>query len=124
MARPITTLTVFLLAFSLFSGMLIETGVAATIGLSSEVGGQNAADEVTDTAQGEVESGAATGDTLFGLYNVLANQLGNILSIFNPGMTMLDNAGVPSPLINQFLKPLVSLVKVIGVISFLRGWDL
>jgi len=104
--------------------MLISTGVAATIGLDTEVGGEAASDEVTETANSEVESGAATGDTLFGLYNVLGTQLSDILGIFNPGLRMLDNAGVPSPIINILLMPLASLVKVVGVISFLRGWDL
>jgi hypothetical protein len=123
-ARPITLLAVFFLTLSLFSQLLISTGVAATIGLSTEVGGAQASDEVTETAQSEVESGAATGDTLFGLYNVLATQVSDILGIFNPGLRMLENAGVPSPIINGFLMPIVSLVKFVGIVSFLRGWDL
>jgi len=124
MARPITMLAVFLLAMSLFSQVLISSGVAATIGLDAQVGGQQATDRVTETAEGNVETGAPTGDTLFGLYNVLASTLSDILSIFNPGMQMLDNVGVPSPIVNGLLMPLVSLVKVVGIISFLRGWDL
>jgi CheY-specific phosphatase CheX len=117
-------LAVFFLSLSLFSQMLISTGVAATIGLDGQVGGENAAEEVTDTTESEVESGAATGDTLFGLYNVLASQVSEVLGIFNPGLRMLDNAGVPDPIINGFLMPIVSLVKFVGIVSLLRGWDL
>lgn len=124
MARPITLLAVFFLTLSLFSQMLISTGVAATIGLDTQVGGDGAADEVTKTAESQVESGAATGDTLFGLYNVLATQVSDILGIFNPGLRMLENAGVPGPIINGLLMPIVSLVKFVGIVSFLRGWDL
>ena len=124
MARPITTLAIFFLALSLFSQMLMATGVAATIGLETEIGGDQASDEVTQTAEGELESGATSGDTLFGLYNVLASQVSNILGIFNPGLQMMDNAGVPSPIVNMLLMPIVSLVKFIGIVSLLRGWDL
>jgi len=124
MSRPITTLAIFFLSLSLFSQMLLATGVAATIGLDANIGGDNAADEVTETAEGEVESGATSGDTLFGLYNVLATQVSNVLGIFNPGLRMMGNAGVPSPIINMLLMPIVSLIKFIGIVSLLRGWDL
>jgi len=124
MARPITTLAIFFLSLSLFSQMLLATGVAATVGINGNLGGQDAANEVTSTAEGQVESGASSGDTLFGLYNVLATQVSNVLGIFNPGLRMMDNAGVPSPIINMLLMPIVSLIKFIGIVSLLRGWDL
>jgi len=124
MARPITTLAIFFLALSLFSQLLLTTGVAATVGLDAQIGGQDASDEVTKEAEGQVESGATSGDTLFGLYNVLATQVENLLGIFNPGLRMMDNAGVPSPIVNILLMPLASLVKFIGIVSLLRGWDL
>lgn len=124
MARPMVTMAVFLLAFSLFGQMLMSTGVAATIGLDTNVGGEETTDEVTKAAEEDVETGSSTGDTLFGLYNVLGVQIGNILDILNPGMTMLKNAGVPAPIVNSLLQPLATVIKAIGVISFLRGWDL
>lgn len=124
MARPIVTLAVFFLAFSLFSQLLISTGVAATIGIDARIGGQDATDEVTKTANDDLKSGAPTGETLFGMYNVLTGTLTDILAIFNPGLRMLSNAGMPDYLIEGFLMPLVSLIKIIGVMSFLRGWDL
>jgi len=130
MARPVTLLAIFFFSLSLFSGTLQTTGVAADLGLTNNVGGGEAADEVRATAE-NAETGAPTGSTLFGLYNVLGGQLSNILSIFNPGMRMLFNAGAPAwlvgnPFTNEigFLPPIASVIKLIGVMSFLRGWGL
>jgi len=130
MSRPVTTLAIFFFALSIFSGTLQTTGVANDLGLTNNVGGSEAANEVSDTAR-NAQTGAPTGSTLFGLYNVLGGQLSNILSIFNPGMRMLYNAGVPgwlvgNPFTNQvgFLPPIASVIKLIGIISFLRGWGL
>jgi len=124
MARPMVTMAVFLLAFSLFGQMLMSTGVAATIGIDTNVGAEETTSEVTAAANESTETGSSTGDTLFGLYNVLSVQIGDILNILNPGMTMLENAGVPDPIVNSLLQPLATVIKAIGIISFLRGWDL
>jgi len=124
MARPITLLAVFLISFSLFSQMLISTGVAATLGLNTAVGGEDATENAVTKSEDKVDTGASTGDTLFGLYNVGASQLKSILGVFNPGLKMMGNAGVPSPIVEGMLMPIVTIVKFIGVLSFLRGWDL
>ena len=128
MARPITLLAVFLLSLSLFSQLLLSTGVAAAIGIDSRVGGQEAADEAVKETE-NVRSGSPTGSTLFGMYNVLASQVAGILQILNPGLRMMYNIGVPAAIVGGpntigFLPPLFSLVKGIGIISFLRGWGL
>jgi hypothetical protein len=104
--------------------MLISTGVAATLGLNTAVGAEKATDQAVSTADDKADSGAPTGDTLFGLYNVLSTQLGKILGVLNPGLEMLKNAGVPKPIIDSFLIPIVTVVKFIGIVSFLRGYDL
>jgi len=124
MSRPITTLAIFLLTFSLFSQMLVSTGVAATIGIDAQVSDGEINETVTEETEGEVTTGASSGNTLFGLYNQVTTQIQNILSIFNPGMTMLGNAGVPDPIVETLLKPLATLVKFIGLVSLVRGWDL
>lgn len=124
MARPITTLAIFFISLSLFAQLLLTSGVAATLGLQTQIGGDEATAEVTQSAEGQVETGAPTGDTLFGLYNVLTSQLKDILAIFNPGLDMMANAGVPDVIIYNLLMPIVSIIKIIGIISFLRGWDL
>ena len=124
MARPITTLAIFFLSLSLFSGVLISSGVAATIGIDGNVQNNQAADQVQDNVTQATQTGSPGDQTLFGLYNVLATQLSKVLGIFNPGLVLLSNAGVPDFLVNGLLIPVVSLVKFIGIVSFLRGWDL
>lgn len=118
----------FLIALSLFSGFLQSTGVAETLHLDQRVGGDKAVDKAR-SATDSVDTGAPTGSTLFGMYNVLSKQLANVLGIINPGLRMLYNAGVPAEFVGGpstvgLLPPLATFVKGIGVISFIRGWDL
>jgi len=128
MSRPITVLAFFFIALSLFSGTLYSTGVADTLHLDQRTGGGDAVKDARDTAT-SVESGAPTGQTLFGMYNVLSDQLASLFGIFNPGLRMLYNAGGPAwlfggPATIGLLPPLASFVKFIGIVSFLRGWGL
>jgi hypothetical protein len=128
MSRPITTLAFFFIALSLFSGTLQATGVAGALHLDQRVGGGEAQRNAVDQGT-SIETGAPTGSTLFGMYNVLANQLSKVLAIFNPGLRMLYNAGVPAFLVGGpgtigLLPPLATLVKFIGLASYLRGWGL
>jgi len=124
MARPVTTLVIFFVAFNLFAGMLMSTGVAATLGLDANVGGDDAVDKRTGEMSEDVTSGPGGGSTLFGMYNVLSNQISGFFGLIFPGLNMLNRAGVPGFITYGFLAPLFSLMSAIGVVSFLRGWDL
>jgi len=128
MAKAVTTLAFFFIALSLFSGTLHATGVADTLHLNQRTGGGEAVNTVQSQAQ-SVESGSPTGSTLFGMYNVLSDQLTGLFGIFNPGLRMLYNVGGPAWLFgspNQIglLPPLASFIKFIGIVSFLRGFGL
>jgi hypothetical protein len=128
MARPVTLLAFGLLALSLWAGFLTSTGIAADIGLESRIGGDAVADQAQQ-ATADVDTGSSSDETLFGLYNVLSNQLGTLFGIINPGLRLLYNAGVPASIVGGpstigLLPPLTSFIKAIGVISFLRGWGL
>lgn len=123
MARPVTTLVVFFLAFNLFAGMLSATGVAATIGIDSTVGEDEEFDQTVSDA-GSVNSGTPRGDNLFGMYNVLSSQIGDFFDTIFPGLRMLNRAGVPGYITTGFLSPIFSIMIMIGVVSFLRGWNL
>jgi len=128
MARPVTTLALFFLTLTLFSTLLSTTGVAAHLGLNTNVGGAEAADDA-QAAASDVSTGAPTGETLFGAYNVLSNQLAKIFGVINPGLRMLYNAGVPAYLVGGpgtigFLPPIATFIQAIGIISFFRGWGL
>lgn len=121
MARPVNLLFVFAYSLALFGLLLQSSGVAGMLGLGITLGGQDAAGDVQSTAQENVETGAATGSTLFGLYNVLGGRLGDLLRIINPGLQMLNNAGVPAFIMEDFIIPIATVIKTIGIIYFLRG---
>lgn len=128
MARPVTTLALFFISLSLFSGMLQGTGIADTLHLNQRTGQDAAVNDVQNQAS-NIQTGAPTGSTLFGMYNVLNKQLASILGVFNPGLRMLYNAGVPGFLVGGpaqvgLLPPIATFIKAIGILSFLRGWDL
>lgn len=123
MARPLTLLVIFFLSMNLFSGLLISTGTASVIGVETEVGGDDKVNESTNQAD-DVSSGAPTGSTLFGMYNVLANGLSTLALPVTAGPTMLNRAGVPGAITGGVLQPIILIVYALGVISFLRGWGL
>jgi len=122
MARPVTTLVIFFIFLNLFAGVLMSTGAAAAMGIETNVGGSDAVDEVT--GNDDVDSGAPTGSTLFGMYNVLASQVGGLFDIIYPGIEMMQSAGLPDYIANQILEPLASVIIIIDIISFFRGWGL
>jgi len=128
MARPVTTLALFFLTLSLVSGMLATTGISEHLGLNNRVGGGESIDNAQQTAS-DISTGAPTGDTLFGAYNVLSNQLAGLLGLINPGLRMLYNAGVPAYIVGGpttigLLPPIATFIQAIGIMSFFRGWDL
>jgi len=122
MARPVTTLVIFFIAFNLFAGMLMTTGVAGAIGIDAAVGEDDAIDQ--QTSNDGLETGTGSGSTLFGMYNVLFTQLSGFFGTIFPGLRMLERAGVPMFITSGFLGPLFSVMIFVGGMSFMRGWDL
>jgi len=125
MARPVITLALFFISLSLFGQMLATTGVAAHLGIDSRVGGQESIDDATGASE-EVSTGAPTGSTLFGAYNVLSSQLAKILGVINPGLRMLYNAGVPGYIVGGpntigLLPPIATIIQAWGIAKFFRG---
>jgi hypothetical protein len=61
------------------------------------------------------------------MYNVLSSQLATLLGIFNPGLVMLNNAGVPAFIVGDgtgkigLLPPLATIIQFWGIARFLRG---
>lgn len=119
--KIIEVLVVFFLSMNLFSGMLISTGAAADIGLgqSPEVGGDDEA-ETSEGAVEEIVTGVPTGETLFGMYNVLARTVGQLRTIVLGGPAMLNAAGVPG-FITLPMESMMAVVYGIGIIKLLRG---
>lgn len=123
MARPITTLAIFFIAFNVFAGALTASGVAGTLGLDANVGGDAAVDKAEQEGS-ELQTGNGLGSTLFGMYNVLAKGLSDLVSVVFPGLSMLRRVGIPGYITSGVLAPLFTFVTVIGFMSFVRGWGL
>jgi hypothetical protein len=122
-SRPITTLAVFFLTFNLFAGLIMTSGVGAMLGITANVGGDERVEESVSQAE-ESRTGSPTGSTLFGMYNVLVQSVSVLAGTITAGPTMLRRAGVPTMITTGILQPMFTVVMGIGVVSFLRGWDL
>lgn len=121
MARPVTLLVVFFLAMNLLAAAV----PAHAIGIDTNVGGDEVQERTPDPNEAEnVSSGAPTGSTLFGMYNVLSTQISNLFGAVFPGLRMLERAGMPGEITYGILAPIFALLIFVDVISFLRGWGL
>lgn len=120
MARPVTTIVVFFLLFNLWATVLIETGAAEELGVDPSVGSQDLIDEQRNA---EVPGGSGIGETLFGLYNLLARAVNGLFALATNGVAMLGNVGVPSEYLT-LLRVLFGFVLAIDIISFYKGWGL
>jgi hypothetical protein len=116
-------MAVFFLTMNLFSGVVMSSGVGAMIGVETTVGGDEKVNKSVQNA-GEVRSGAPTGSTLFGMYNVLADGLNTLALPVTAGPDMLKRAGVPGLVTDAMLKPIIAIIYALGIISFMRGWGL
>lgn len=123
MARPVTTLVVFFVAFNLFAGVVVGVGIDSMLGIDATVD-DPAFDEQADMSQDEVPTGTGSGESLLGLYNVLGGFVGSIYETLLPGLNLLERAGVPSFITTGILAPLFSILTVIALASYLRGYDL
>lgn len=111
------------MTFSLFSQLLLTSGVAGVLGINAHVGGGDEVDKAVSQAK-ETRTGSPTGSTLFGMYNALVQVVTVLTGTITAGPTMLRRAGVPSMITTGILQPLFIVVMGVGVVSFLRGWDL
>jgi len=135
MGRPITAIALGVVAMSLITGMMQAQGVFAIMGLGgvsqdcpddpTEEQVNHIADcKIDDLNDEEVGIGSSTGSTLFGMYNVLADQVGAIYGVIFPGLVILERAGVPGWITVGFFGNMFSLMITISIISFARGYGL
>lgn len=124
MARPVTLAVVFFLALNVFAGVLMSTGAAATLGISAEVGGDQATQKLNQNTQGGLPTGSPSDGTLFGLYNVVGGVLSSIYDFVFPGLNMLNRVGVPAWLTDRILGDIFSLLITIDVAAFIRGYEI
>jgi hypothetical protein len=119
--KTLELLIIFTMSINLFSGMLIASGAAQDMGLGGQVnvGQDDKVDSVIRESQ-NVSTGAPTGSTLFGSYNVLSNTLGRLRVIVYAFPAMLGNMGAES-WVTAPLEGLITVVYALGIIKFFRG---
>jgi len=122
MAKLLPTLAVLALSVNLFATLLVSSGAAATMGINPAVGGDDKVDEAKSEA-GDIQSGAPTGSTLFGMYNVVSDAVSAIAAPVVALPDMLSRLGAPSVLTNM-MKTVLGVVYGLGIISLLRGYSL
>jgi len=125
MPRATTLFIIFFVAMNLFAGIFISTGTAAMLGIDDRVQQQaGVSDEIADNRQGNIDTGAGTGSTLFSMYNAV---LGGFIGLFekiSPALALLGYAGVPRWITGTFLGGMFGIVATIDGLSFVRGFDL
>jgi hypothetical protein len=121
MPRPSTVLVIFVVAMNLFAGAFVTMGVMDDIGLADR-GGQN--DQIDENKNADLNTGTGVGGTLFGMYNVLSQQVEGVYSNVYPALDMMERAGLPGPLAYGVLGNLFSFVILFDVLSYIRGWGL
>lgn len=97
----------------------MATGVAGALGLNAETGGDAQREQLQDDAD-SVPTGGGALSTLVGMYNVVTGFVANLLGFLTPGLTMLNNAGVPGP-ITGLLRNLFTVLIGIDIASFIAG---
>lgn len=122
MAKAMTLLAIFFLIVNVWSGILINSGVAGEVGISAPTAGDKAVDDATGQAE-DISSGTESQDTLFGLYNRVTTGVTTILSTLTAGGIILNQIGIPS----VFTTPIQGVFLIIyglGAAQFLRGFNL
>lgn len=123
MARPTTVLVIFLISINLIAGIVTAQGIDAMLGIDATVGGDSAVDSATSSTK-DISTGSSVGDTLFGMYNVLASGVSDVYGSIYPALNMLDRAGVAGYIVYGILGNMFTFVIFFDVVLFLRRGDL
>lgn len=118
MPRPSTVLVIFVVSMNLFAGAFISMGVMDNIGVDDRV---NENDNIPQEQDTDLNTGSGVGGTLFGMYNVLTQQVEGVFSAIFPALDMLERAGVPTAITGIF-GGLFTFIIFFDVISYIRGW--
>ena len=131
MPRPSTVLVIFVVSINLFAGAFISMGIMDTVGLHGQVQqdndvAQSAGEALNGTSNGEygLGTGTAADGTLFGMYNVLSQQVQGLYATVYPALDMMNRAGVPDQLTFGVLGNIFTFVIIFDVMSYIRGWGL
>lgn len=107
--RPSVTLVVFYIYFTAGANLLRETGVAAALGVSTQVTAGEKLAEASETIT-NMRGGGGLGETLLGLYTAA----GDTFTAFTIGVTagprILVNVGIPLSFVLFLHAPLAIMV--------------
>lgn len=121
MPRPSTIAVIFIVSMNLFAGAFISMGVADDAGLGGEV---HQSDDVATEQSTDLQTGSGVGGTLFGMYNVLTQQVEDLFATIFPALDMLSRAGVPKAIAYGVFGGLFTFIIFIDILSYIRGWGL
>lgn len=119
-------IVLFLLFFNGGAELLIDTGVAADMGIDPGTGN----DEKLEKAQEDsrtVDPGTGTGGTLFGMYNAIGSTVETVFNTVFPGAAMLKAAISGGAAFNAFIDFLflgASIIVGLDTVAFFRGYSL
>lgn len=112
-------IVIFFLFFNGAHVALDTSGTYGYLGVSTNPGDASDLKDGKNDVQ-NFQTGKGLGDTLFGLYNLLASPLESIVNAIFPAAKMLKNVGVPFWLVNFGLAGM-AIVPGIDLINFLRS---
>lgn len=132
--RALTFLAIFFVALNSWGLLLQTTGVGAMAGIHgvNQECPDNPTDaqietipdcSIEDSSGNNIEAGSSTGSTLFGMYNVVTQQVMGVLYVVLPGLNILARAGMPGYIIG-FCTDIFGVLLTITGLSYLRGYDL
>lgn len=135
MAKPVTTLAVFFVAMNFLVVAMAAQGIFGVVGVgvADRACPDNPTDEqiqqidncqIKDFADSDPSLGSSTGNTLFGMYNVVANQGGEFYDFIYFGLPILERAGVPGWITEGIIGNITSVLMVIAILSYARGYQL
>jgi len=113
--------TIYFIAFNALAFILMQSGVAAELGLNAETGNPQAIEEAGERK--DIRMGSSVGGTLFGMYNVLTQQAAALFYTFAPGLEMLKNF-LPNLWVDVFLSPICTVIVTKDIIGTALKIDL
>lgn len=114
-----TRVVIFLLFLNAGAVAIGQAGVAADMGISPVVGGDDAINQANQSAS-DISAGGGFAGTLFGLFTSAAGTMIDVFAVAFAGPTMLSNLGVPGWMVGFVFTPLYLLVGI-DVIYVLTG---
>lgn len=117
--RKTTKIVVFLIMLHASAGLIAASGLGADMGVMPDPGGDDKVQTAKDSAN-NVEAEGGIADTLFALYNSVAQSLTAFLNTAFALEIMLTNIGVPA-YVTAFLVAPIPIIVGMDLVYLLTG---